>query len=137
MTKAMAIVDGNEAAASVAYRLNEVIAIYPITPSSPMGELADQWMVEGRKNIWGAVPQVVEMQSEGGAARALYFWRSQRRDGCSSDGFCAARLRLCAGGPRPGGHRSRLHTGSADSLPPLFRRVPYLARTEQPLSALG
>jgi pyruvate-ferredoxin/flavodoxin oxidoreductase len=72
MTKAMAIVDGNEAAASVAYRLSEVIAIYPITPSSPMGELADQWMVEGRKNNWGAVPQVVEMQSEGGAAGALH-----------------------------------------------------------------
>ena len=72
MTKTMAVVDGNEAAASVAYRLSEVIAIYPITPSSPMGELADQWMVEGRKNIWGAVPQVVEMQSEGGAAGALH-----------------------------------------------------------------
>jgi pyruvate-ferredoxin/flavodoxin oxidoreductase len=72
MTKAMAIADGNEAAALVAYRLSEVIAIYPITPSSPMGELADQWMVEGRKNIWGAVPQVVEMQSEGGAAGALH-----------------------------------------------------------------
>ena len=72
MTKAMAIVDGNEAAASVAYRLSEVIAIYPITPSSPMGELADQWMVESRKNIWGSVPQVVEMQSEGGAAGALH-----------------------------------------------------------------
>src|SRR5215471_12946994 len=72
MTKAMAIMDGNEAAASVAYRFSEVIAIYPITPSSPMGELADQWMVEGRKNIWGAVPQVVEMQSEGGAAGALH-----------------------------------------------------------------
>jgi pyruvate-ferredoxin/flavodoxin oxidoreductase len=68
----MAIMDGNEAAASVAYRLSEVIAIYPITPSSPMGELADQWMVESRKNIWGAVPQVVEMQSEGGAAGALH-----------------------------------------------------------------
>src|SRR5262249_17531400 len=72
MTNAIAIVDGNEAAASVAYRLSEVIAIYPITPSSPMGELADQWTVEGRKNIWGAVPQVVEMQSEGGAAGALH-----------------------------------------------------------------
>jgi len=68
----MAIVDGNEAAASVAYRLSEVVAIYPITPSSPMGELADQWMVEGRKNIWSAIPQVVEMQSEGGAAGALH-----------------------------------------------------------------
>ena len=72
MTKTMAIVDGNEAAASVAYRASEVVAIYPITPSSPMGELADQWMVEGRKNIWGTVPQVVEMQSESGAAGALH-----------------------------------------------------------------
>src|SRR6201984_2670494 len=68
----IAILDGNEAAASVAYRLSEVIAIYPITPSSPMGELADQWAVEGKKNIWGAVPRVVEMQSEGGAAGALH-----------------------------------------------------------------
>lgn len=72
MTKGTAIVDGNEAAASVAYRLSEVIAIYPITPSSPMGELADQWVVEGRKNVWGATPKVVEMQSEGGAAGALH-----------------------------------------------------------------
>ena len=61
MTQKMVILDGNEAAASVAYRLSEVIAIYPITPSSPMGEFADQWMVEKQKNIWGAVPQVVEM----------------------------------------------------------------------------
>src|SRR5438105_1070316 len=72
MTRPTAMVDGNEAAGSVAYRLREVIAIYPITQSSPMGELADQWMVEGRKNIWGAVPHVVEMQSEGGAAGALH-----------------------------------------------------------------
>ena len=72
MERVATILDGNEAAASVAYRLSEVIAIYPITPSSPMGELADQWMVEGRKNIWGAVPQVIEMQSEGGAAGALH-----------------------------------------------------------------
>src|SRR5438445_6861939 len=72
MTRPTAIVDGNEAAASVAYRLSEVIAIYTITQSSPMSELADQWMVEGRKNIWGAVPHVVEMQSEGGAAGALH-----------------------------------------------------------------
>src|SRR5437879_6705761 len=72
MTRPTAIVDGNEAAASVAYRLSEVIAIYPITQSSPMGELADQWMVEGRKNIWGASPDVIEMQSEGGAAGALH-----------------------------------------------------------------
>jgi pyruvate-ferredoxin/flavodoxin oxidoreductase len=87
MTKAMAIVDGNEAAASVAYRLNEVIAIYPITPSSPMGELADQWMVEGRKNIWGAVPRVVEMQSEGGAAGALH---GALQAGCLATTFTAS-----------------------------------------------
>src|SRR3954453_4563863 len=65
-------VDGNEAAARVAYRLSDVIAIYPITPSSTMGELADQWMAEGQPNLWGAVPTVVEMQSEGGAAGALH-----------------------------------------------------------------
>src|ERR1700739_284809 len=72
MSRKMSIVDGNEAAASVAFRLNEVIAIYPITPSSPMGEWADQWRSEGKKNIWGAVPDVLEMQSEGGAAGALH-----------------------------------------------------------------
>jgi pyruvate-ferredoxin/flavodoxin oxidoreductase len=65
------IMDGNEAAASVAYRLSEVVAIYPITPSSPMAEWADQWLSEGKKNIWGALPIVEEMQSEGGAAGAL------------------------------------------------------------------
>jgi pyruvate-ferredoxin/flavodoxin oxidoreductase len=67
-----AIMDGNEAAASVAYRLSEVVAIYPITPSSPMAEWADQWLSEGKKNIWGALPIVEEMQSEGGAAGALH-----------------------------------------------------------------
>src|SRR2546429_9980072 len=72
MDRVPIILDGNEAAASVAYRLSEVIAIYPITPSSPMGEWADQWGSEGKKNIWGAVPDVVEMQSEGGAAGALH-----------------------------------------------------------------
>jgi len=72
MTRAPVILDGNEAAASVAYRLNEVISIYPITPSSPMGEWSDEWRSEGKKNIWGAVPDVIEMQSEGGAAGALH-----------------------------------------------------------------
>jgi pyruvate-ferredoxin/flavodoxin oxidoreductase len=72
MARSTEVLDGNEAAASVGYRLNEVIAIYPITPSSPMGEWADQWKYEGRKNIWGLVPDVVEMQSEGGAAGALH-----------------------------------------------------------------
>src|ERR1700745_3857784 len=66
------VVDGNEAAASVAHRLSEVIAIYPITPASPMGELADEWSAAGRTNLWGAVPEVVEMQSEAGAAGAVH-----------------------------------------------------------------
>ncbi len=66
------MVDGNEAVASVAHRTNDVIAIYPITPASPMGEFADAWSVEGRKNIWGRVPEVVQMQSEGGAAGAVH-----------------------------------------------------------------
>jgi pyruvate-ferredoxin/flavodoxin oxidoreductase len=72
MSRKMSILDGNEAAASVAFRLNEVIAIYPITPSSPMGEWSDQWNSEKKANIWGAIPDVVEMQSEGGAAGALH-----------------------------------------------------------------
>jgi len=67
-----ATVDGNEAAASVAYRLNEVCCIYPITPSSTMAELADEWSSQRRPNLWGGVPAVVEMQSEGGAAGALH-----------------------------------------------------------------
>ncbi len=65
-------VDGNEAVAYVSYRLNEVMAIYPITPSSPMGEWCDQWASEGKRNLWGTIPSVVEMQSEGGAAGALH-----------------------------------------------------------------
>jgi pyruvate-ferredoxin/flavodoxin oxidoreductase len=70
--RARRTVDGNEAVATVAHRLSEVVAIYPITPSSPMGELADEWSAMGRTNLWGAVPDVVEMQSEGGAAGALH-----------------------------------------------------------------
>jgi pyruvate-ferredoxin/flavodoxin oxidoreductase len=68
----MATIDGNEAAARVAYRLNEVIAIFPITPASPMGEFADAWAAAGQPNLWGTVPSVVEMQSEGGAAGAIH-----------------------------------------------------------------
>ncbi len=67
-----ATVDGNEAAASVAYRLTEICCIYPITPSSPMAELADEWSSHRRPNLWGTVPSVVEMQSEAGAAGALH-----------------------------------------------------------------
>src|SRR6478672_1659454 len=71
-TRPKVTIDGNEAAAYVAHQINEVIAIYPITPSSNMGEWADQWSAEGKTNIWGTIPSVVEMQSEGGAAGALH-----------------------------------------------------------------
>ncbi len=70
--KLVATIDGNEAAAYVAYRVNEVCAIYPITPSSTMAELADEWSAKGIKNIWGSVPDVIEMQSEGGAAGTVH-----------------------------------------------------------------
>ena len=72
MNREQVTVDGNEAAAHVAYRTNEVVAIYPITPSSPMGEFADAWAAANQKNIWGMVPLVREMQSEGGAAGAVH-----------------------------------------------------------------
>jgi pyruvate-ferredoxin/flavodoxin oxidoreductase len=72
VTKQLEALDGNEAAAAIAYALSEVIAIYPITPSSPMGEMADAWAAAGRRNLFGAVPTVIEMQSEGGAAGALH-----------------------------------------------------------------
>ena len=67
-----AMLDGNEAAARVAYALNEVIAIYPITPASSMGEWADEWAAQKKPNLWGTVPSVIEMQSEGGAAGAVH-----------------------------------------------------------------
>src|SRR5438094_6470889 len=72
MTKKMVTIDGNEAVAHVAYNTNEIIAIYPITPSSPVGEWSDAWSAEGRKNVWGTVPSVTEMQSEGGAAGSVH-----------------------------------------------------------------
>ncbi len=65
-------IDGNEAVASVAYRMNEVIAIYPITPASTMGELADEWATQQKRNLWGTVPKIAQMQSEGGAAGAVH-----------------------------------------------------------------
>jgi len=72
MARPMHTLDGNEAAAYVAHKTNEVIAIYPITPSSPMGEWADEWSAKGVKNIWGSVPLVSELQSEGGASGAVH-----------------------------------------------------------------
>src|SRR5499426_2598350 len=72
MTKNQITVDANEAAASVAFRLSEAIAIFPITPSSPMAELSDEWTHRGKTNLWGVVPEMAEMQSEGGAAGAVH-----------------------------------------------------------------
>lgn len=72
MPRKQVTIDGNEAVAHVAYHVSEVAAIYPITPSSPMGESSDAWSAQGEKNIWGVVPKVIEMQSEGGAAGALH-----------------------------------------------------------------
>ncbi len=72
MSEEMVTLDGNEAAAYVAHLTNEVIAIYPITPASPMGEWADEWSSLGKRNLWGTVPDVIEMQSEGGAAGAVH-----------------------------------------------------------------
>ncbi len=72
MSRAVATIDGNEAAVSVAYRLSEVCAIYPITPSSAMAELADQWSAEHKQNVWATVPTVIEMQSEAGAAGTVH-----------------------------------------------------------------
>ncbi len=72
MKRKIATIDGNEAAANIAHRTNEVIAIYPITPSTPMGELSDAWSAAGQKNIWGTTPLVIEMQAEGGAAGAVH-----------------------------------------------------------------
>src|SRR5579871_2338881 len=87
MNRPKVTIDGNEAAAYVAHQINEVIAIYPITPSSPMGEWADQWSAEQKPNIWGTVPTVVEMQSEGGAAGALH---GALQNGCLSTTFTAS-----------------------------------------------
>ncbi len=72
MSRRMAMMDGNQAVAHVAHKVNEVIAIYPITPSSPMGEHSDAWSAAGQKNIWGTIPMIAEMQAEGGAAAAVH-----------------------------------------------------------------
>ncbi|MEJ2693610.1 MAG: pyruvate:ferredoxin (flavodoxin) oxidoreductase, partial [Candidatus Thiodiazotropha sp.] len=72
MSDNMVTIDGNEAAARIAHLTNEVIAIYPITPASPMGEWADEWSARGKRNLWGTIPDVIEMQSEAGAAGAVH-----------------------------------------------------------------
>src|SRR3954469_6935207 len=72
MSVTYAMLDGNEAVARIAYKLSEVIAIYPITPSSAMGEWSDEWSAASEPNLWGTVPKAVEMQSEAGAAGAVH-----------------------------------------------------------------
>jgi pyruvate-ferredoxin/flavodoxin oxidoreductase len=72
MKRPLVTIDANEAASYVAHHVNEVIAIYPITPASPMGEFADAWAMAGKKNIWGTVPDVIELQSEAGAAGTVH-----------------------------------------------------------------
>ncbi len=76
MSKVMKTMDGNTAAAHISYAFTDVAAIFPITPSSPMAELADEWAAHGRKNIFGQTVKVVEMQSEGGAAGACLLYTS-------------------------------------------------------------
>ena len=83
MTRKKITIDANEAVARIAYYLAEVVAIYPITPSSTMGEHADAWSAAGKKNLWGTVPSVVEMQSEGGAAGAVHDHRPNNQ--CHQD----------------------------------------------------
>jgi len=87
MPRGKLMMDANEAVAHVAYQTHEVIAIYPITPASPMGEYADQWVAQGRQNLWGSVPTVVEMQSEAGAAGAVH---GARQTGCLTTIFTAS-----------------------------------------------
>ena len=71
-TRDLAILDANEATANVAYRLSEVIAIYPITPSSAMAEFCDEWKTKDQKNLWGITPDIAQLQSEGGVAGAIH-----------------------------------------------------------------
>src|SRR4051794_41803944 len=108
----IACVDGNEAAATVAYALSEVIAIYPITPASPMGEHADAWAAASRTNVWGSVPEVIEMQSEAGAAGTLHGALQAGGTGPAvppSPGVFVVRaetVQIYGGGPPGGGHRA-------------------------------
>src|SRR6266581_3067681 len=108
-------IDGCEAAAYVAYRLNESMAIYPITPSSPIAEWCDQWAAEGKKNLWNTTPAIVEMQSEVGAVDRL--GHARRGISPGDHGFCAH---------LPGG-------GAAFTVAvrALFRRLSHVPRSFQ------
>ncbi len=118
MEKTWACVDGNEAAARVAHAVSEVIAIYPITPASPMGELADAWSAAGRTNLWGAVPEVIEMQSEAGAAGALHGAVQDGRPGDDVHRVAGA----AADAPQHVQDRRRADAGRASTSPPARSR---------------
>ena len=116
MKRKFKTMDANEAVAYVAYRVNEVIAIYPITPSSNMGEWADEWASQGIQNIWGTVPHVIEMQSEGGAAGACALRAANR--------FAGHHL-YCV--PGPTAHDPEYDKIAGELMPrrSMFRRVPW------------
>lgn len=118
-------IDGNEAAAYVAHKLSEVIAIYPITPSSAMGEFSDQWSSDGKTNIWGTVPSVIEMQSEAGAAGALH--------GALQAG-CLATTLLVAGSTPDDPEYVQNHCGE---LTPVVMHVAARSLAAQGLSIFG
>ena len=128
-----ACVDGNEAAACVAYAFSEVIPIYPITPSSPMAELADEWAAAGRPNLCGAVPEIVEMQSEAGAAGTLH---GAIQRGAFATTFTASQGLLLMvpnmfkiAGPSSDvrhGHHERQAVGGDHGKPPDRRELPAL-----------
>jgi hypothetical protein len=147
-TKNMVMIDGNTAAAHVSHALSEVIAIYPITPSSNMGELADEFSAQGRKNIWGSVPKVVELQSEAGAAGAVHgalssgaltttYTASQglllmipnMYKICPRHRLGDARFRQRPGGHGPGPGGPRRDPRGPPPLPALLRRFPHLPRS--------
>jgi pyruvate-ferredoxin/flavodoxin oxidoreductase len=152
-TKRRITVDGNEATASVAYRVSETIAMYPITPSSTMAELCDEWASRKMLNLWGGIPEMAEMQSEAGAAGAIH---GALQAGSLATTFTASQGLLLmipnmykiAGELTPftmhvtaralathalsifGDHSGcgpRGHARGADSFPPLLRRLPHLA----------
>lgn len=93
-SKNSVITDGNEAVASIAFRVSETIAIYPITPSSPMAENCEEWAVKGKKNIWGTTPSISQLQSEGGVAGSVH---GALQTGTLMTTFTASRICDCGG----------------------------------------
>ena len=122
MKTQISTIDANEAVARIAYALNEVIALYPITPATPMGEWADQWAADGVRNLWGTIPSVIEMQSEGGAAGAIH---GRTADRCSEHDV----HRIAGSAPDDSEHVQ--DRGRADGM-----RVPYRCEIDRGAGAL-